>query len=348
MLHDAFTVDELDLRIVHALQINPRAPWSLVASAAGADRTTVLRRWRRMEEAGAAWICCYPMLTPGHALAVVEVSCVHGRALQVAAQVAADPHAVTVNVCTGNCDLGVEVFTRDQRDQSRYVLERLAAVDGIRETRTHHAAAYYAEASRWRLGLLNAAAERRLAVATGRLEGVDLAAAGQGTAITDAHREVAALLADDPRMPEATLAERLGVSRATAHRRLAGLLAAQPFMRCELAQSLTPWPVTAMFFLRCPADKVDVTAQALTRLREVRAVIATVGPHNLCFTVWVPSVSHVYRLESQLAARMPHVQVPDRAITIRPVKLMGHLLDEDGRRTGTVPIDLRQCPLQLA
>ena len=99
--------------------------------------------------------------------------------------------------------------------------------------------------------------------------------------VTDAQRELAYELAADPRMPVADLAARLGVSRATAHRRLTELLARSPFMRCELARSLTPWPVSAVFFLRCPADKIDVTAQALSKLREVRAVMATVGTYNL-------------------------------------------------------------------
>ena len=145
----------------------------------------------------------------------------------------------------------------------------------------------------------------------------------------------------------ADLAARLGVSRATAHRRLTGLLAAQPVLRCELARSLTPWPVSATFFLRCPADKIDVTAQALSKVREVRAVMVTLGPHNLFVAAWVRSVSQVYLLEAQLAARMPHVQITDRSFVTRPVKLMGQLLNEDGMRTGTVPIDLRRSPLEL-
>ena len=73
MSHDTFTVDELDLRIVHALQIHPRAPWSLVASVVEADRATALRRWRRMEEAGAAWVSCYPVETSEPTLAFVEI-----------------------------------------------------------------------------------------------------------------------------------------------------------------------------------------------------------------------------------------------------------------------------------
>jgi hypothetical protein len=50
---------------------------------------------------------------------------------------------------------------------------------------------------------------------------------------------------------------------------------------------------------------------------------------------------------ARLVARLPHVQVADRAFVIRPVKLMGQLLSEDGLRTGTVPVDLRKSPLEL-
>jgi DNA-binding Lrp family transcriptional regulator len=347
--HDTFTVDELDLRIVHTLQVSPRAPWSLVASVVGADRATVLRRWRRMEEAGAAWISCYPVETSEPAFAFVEISCMHGRTLEVAKRLAADPHAVTVNAYAGSRDLLLEVVTQNHRDQSRYVLERLSAVEGIREVRTHPSAAAYREGSQWRLDLLDQAAERRLAALTDTHgTPVRTATADRKAGLaTSAQRELAYALAADPRMPVADLAARVGVSRATAQRRLSALLAVHPVMRCELAQSLTPWPVCATFFLRCPADKIDVTAQALSMLREVRAVMVTVGPCNLYFSAWVRSVSDVYLLEAQLATRMPHVQVADRAFVIRPVKLMGQLLDEDGLRIGTVPIDLRQSPLDL-
>jgi DNA-binding Lrp family transcriptional regulator len=347
MSHEPFTVDELDLRIVHALQISPRAPWSLVAAVAEVDRATVMRRWRRMEEAGAAWITCYPIETSAPTFAYVEISCAHGQTLEVAARLAADPHAVSVNACAGSRDLLIEVATRDQRDQSRYVLERLAAVAGIRDVRTHQTAAFYRDGSQWRLGLLDAAAERRLATLDGASMATHYATSGP-KAFSDAQRELAHELAVDPRASVADLAARLGVSRATAHRRLAGLLAGYPFMRCELARPLTPWPVSASFFLRCPADKIDRTAQALSKLREVRAVMVTVGPHNLFIAAWVRSVNHVYLLEAQLAARMPHVQVADRSFVTRPVKLMGQLLNEDGMRTGTVPIDLRRSPLELA
>jgi hypothetical protein len=40
-------LDELDLALVNALQISPRAPWTEVATALEVDAATVARRWQQ-------------------------------------------------------------------------------------------------------------------------------------------------------------------------------------------------------------------------------------------------------------------------------------------------------------
>ena len=45
------------------------------------------------------------------------------------------------------------------------------------------------------------------------------------------------------------------------------------------------------------------------------------------------------RLEEELAGRFPDVRVRDRQLTLRAVKLVGRLLDEEGRAAGYVPLD---------
>ena len=339
--HESFTLDETDLRIVHALQVEPRASWSLIGSVTEVSPTTAMRRWKRLTEAGAAWIACYPAFSPPPTFAVVELMTAHGRTLEVAAELAADPHAASVNVYAGDCDVLVEVYATDYRDMSRYVLERLALVSGIREIRTHLATGGYREGSQWRLGQLDAAAEQRLvASGSGQRYGI-----GPVPSLTPEHREVARVLEADPRIPVADLATALGVSAATAHRRLNALLSAQPLLRCELCWTLSEWPISATFFIRCPAPKVQATGRALATVREVRAVIATTGPNDLFVAVRLRSVDHVRLLEEQIVSQLPHVVVTNRSLVIRPVKLMGHLLDEDGWRTGNVPIDFRRSPM---
>ncbi|MFF2513469.1 Lrp/AsnC family transcriptional regulator [Streptomyces sp. NPDC058086] len=48
----AMELDELDRGVVHALQIHPRAPWTLVGEVLGVNPVTAARRWHRLEEAG--------------------------------------------------------------------------------------------------------------------------------------------------------------------------------------------------------------------------------------------------------------------------------------------------------
>lgn len=48
-------LSELDLALVNALQISPRAPWTELAKALDIDAATVARRWERLRTAGHAW-----------------------------------------------------------------------------------------------------------------------------------------------------------------------------------------------------------------------------------------------------------------------------------------------------
>jgi hypothetical protein len=45
---------------------------------------------------------------------------------------------------------------------------------------------------------------------------------------------------------------------------------------------------------------------------------------------------------------VPNLTVVDRLITLRTVKRMGRLLDEDGRAIGAVPMDVWTDPLAVA
>ncbi|MFC7564574.1 AsnC family transcriptional regulator [Actinomadura namibiensis] len=51
-------MDELDLALVNALQLDPRAPWSRLSGPLGVDAATLSRRWSRLTESGAAWVTC--------------------------------------------------------------------------------------------------------------------------------------------------------------------------------------------------------------------------------------------------------------------------------------------------
>lgn len=59
---------------------------------------------------------------------------------------------------------------------------------------------------------------------------------------------------------------------------------------------------------------------------------------------WPPYPRSGQRLETQPTRRVPHVEVADRSVVIRPYKLVGRLLDPAGFATGVVPLDLGSAP----
>ncbi|MER7013523.1 Lrp/AsnC family transcriptional regulator [Saccharopolyspora sp. NPDC000359] len=334
-MHDGASLDEVDLALVNALQIHPRAPWSLIGAVLGIDPVTAARRWARLEHAGLAWISAYPPTTPTQATAFVELGCAPGRGVDVARELAADPQAMTVDVTAGGRDVLVTVSTPDPQVLSHYLLERMSRVEHLQQVRSHPAVRIYTEASRWRLRALDHEQTARMAREPGT---------GTGPVrLTEQDWAIVVALGADGRAPVAALAEAAGTSTSTVRRRMTRMLASgQLRLRCELARTQSGWPVYAWFFARVPPAHLDGTARALARIPEVRTVTSTAGPHNLVIAVWLRSLADVQDLEAHMSRRLPSLDIVDRSIVVRPVKLVGRLLDELGHATGFVPLDTRR------
>jgi hypothetical protein len=67
-------------------------------------------------------------------------------------------------------------------------------------------------------------------------------------------------------------------------------------------------------------------------------VVAIVGQYDLAIDVRTRTLDDVQRLEAAIEERMPGVQIVDRAVVLRTVKLMGRLLDDTGAACGFVPL----------
>ncbi|GAA3819739.1 AsnC family transcriptional regulator [Streptomyces coacervatus] len=328
-------LSETDLALVNALQISPRAPWSLIGRALGVGPVTVARHWERLVERREAWLTAYPGHTVGGQLvfAFVQVDCAPGAAVRVARQVAADPHVVAVDHVAGPCDLMVHLVAADLRAVSRYVVDRLSGLPGVVATRPLVAPHLYTEGSRWQLRAISSSQRGTLAAAA------PPSPAGPPR-FGELDRALLLALGENPRAAHAELAERLGVGASTVRRHLNGALAGGVIrLRCEVARSLSPAPVTMLLWLRVPPDQLERSARALGRLPEVRMCAAVSGTANLLVGVWLRSPADAVGLESEMVGKLSRLEIVDRAVTLRAVKLGGCLLDERGRIAGRVPMD---------
>ncbi|GAA4474078.1 Lrp/AsnC family transcriptional regulator [Rhodococcus olei] len=335
---DSFHLSELDLAVINAMQINPRASWTLIGEVLQVDPVTAARRWERLTRAGAAWVTCQPLGTADTSAALVEIECEPGRNLAVARQLSDDPQAVTIDLTAGGRDLVVTVVAPDLPALSSYLLERAGGFAHVTRVRSHPVVRFHTDASRWRLRSLERGQVRQLTADLGDRTPTDSAR----QAPTGADWAIATALAADGRASLAELAAAADVSVATARRRLGRLIGAgQIRLRCELARELTGWPISVWFFAETPPSELDDVAAALLPIPEVRAVVSTAGPHNLLVAAWLRRLEDVQRLEAQITRRLSAVTITDRSLVIRPYKLLGRLLDPHGFSTAVVPMDIR-------
>jgi DNA-binding Lrp family transcriptional regulator len=330
-------LDDVDLRIVAALQVAPRADWQRIGQAVEVSASTAARRWARMTGAGLAWISCHPMRLPGVSpiIAVIEVDCAPARLYSVAEHLLDDPHAINVVHTTGPCDLLVTAAFADHASLARYVGFRLGELDGVTGIRSQVATTLHADGTRWRLHRFTG--DTLAALQRGR---PPRPAAGRPVADPDeTDMAVIAAMSTDCRQSIVDIADRAGLSPTTVQRRLARLEADRLLVyRCEVARDLSGWPVAVTLWGSVPPSGVAPIAAQLAGLREVRMCMSLTGRHNLTFTVWVPSLDDVEALETNLTTRIPDLVIADRAVTLWPLKHGGHILDPRGRHIRLVPV----------
>ncbi|MER5634023.1 Lrp/AsnC family transcriptional regulator [Streptomyces nitrosporeus] len=336
-------LDELDYLLITALQTSPRAEWAQIGKALGVDASTAARRWNRLTEAGHAWLSCYTVAVGPTVpvIAFIEVDCAAGALHEVAAEIADDPHLITIEHVTGARDLVLTAAFPNLAALGRYVGFRLGRLPGVSATRSQTATTVHTEGSRWRLDRLAPGSQDLLAKER------DPAPPRRGPAALDAlDARLYLLLSEDFRQPAARLAERLGVSPTTVRRRLDRMHRQDALIyRCEVARCLSGWPVSVTLWGIAPAADASRIVSQLIRMRETRLCASLTGPHNLMLAVWLRSAEDIGAFEARLADRFPELTVADRAVTLWPLKLAGHVLDPEGRHLRGVPVTFWDEPV---
>ncbi|MER8160818.1 Lrp/AsnC family transcriptional regulator [Streptomyces sp. NPDC094472] len=326
-------VDERDLALINALQVTPRASWAQLGQALDLDPMTVARRWARLCDSGLAWVTCVagPALHSDFCMAYIEIECGPGRLEAVAAALSAERPVRYVHHLTGPYGLLVVIALRTPAAVSAYVRHTIDRLPGVRSSRVEMRTVGYSEASRWRLRSLERSQQHVLE----SLEARPAAVGGARVDVTD--QELYRLLHEDGRMPFTVLADRAGISEPTARRRVKRLLASRLLrLRCEVAQSISGWPVTAVCWASVPPQHLESTARSLTALQDVRLCCGLTGGRNLLLMVWLRTLGDLPRLEAAITERSSHVTIVDRATVLHTVKQMGRLLDAEGRSIGNV------------
>ncbi|WP_329124348.1 Lrp/AsnC family transcriptional regulator [Streptomyces sp. NBC_01353] len=330
---------ELDLALIDALQVAPRAPWSRIGRALGVDPTTAARRWERLRAGGLAWITAYSSAGTT-AVAYVEVRCRPRHLEAVSAAAAALPWVFSVDETAGDFDLFLSVAAPDLPTLGRSVHRIIGGLRGVRSTRTRLSITLYGEGRDWRMRAMEPA-ERAALSTSPRTRGRVVHGVRAYDRVCPEDRALLAALGGDGRLGYTELGAMTGMSEHTARRRVQRLTREGAItIRCDLAHPLAGLPTMVVYRACVPFAHLEATGNALARMDQVRMCVSVSGPENLLVLVWLHGLDAIDPFEAMLAERFPALEVKDRTVALHTPKRMGRLLDAQGRAIGRVPLGM--------
>ncbi|MFC9224020.1 Lrp/AsnC family transcriptional regulator [Streptomyces hygroscopicus] len=277
-MEENVTLDDLDLDLINALQVAPRAPHSLLADVVGSSERTVSRRLRRLMDAGALRVIAetdvarYTEGAPVH----VQVQCRAGSIPGVLRALSDRPDVRFAASTTGLADIVCEVYPATRAARARLLTTELQSVPGVERLRSYVVLRTYRTAAGWHLHRLGGEQLARLeSTAAWGSSGTPEPLSAAESAIIDA-------LTKDARVSNAALARVAALPESTTHRLLHGLLdrgLVRP--RADIEPELLGYAVEALLWLSVRPRATERVARELVAHPSMRYVTRITGERQL-------------------------------------------------------------------
>jgi DNA-binding Lrp family transcriptional regulator len=330
------TRDDLDRRVLHALQIDGRASFARIGEVLGVSDQTVARRYARLRREGVARVLGLtdPLrlgLTPW----LVRVRCTPDAAASVGEALARRPDTRWVSLISGGTEISCMVESR-AADQSEVLLLRtLPRTPRVVEVAAHAILhVFYGRdlSPVSRLGPLSP--DEAAALVSPDAPGSRAAEPGEPVPLEKGDRRMLDALAVDGRASAAELAAATGWSQTTVRRRMAQLRSAGALyfdLDLDLAQ-LSPSLRAGLWLEAEPARLAEVGA-ALTTHDEVAYAAAVTGTANIYASISCQGPGAFYRYLTGPVAALPGLRRTETAPLHRTLKGAGPPFTRLGSRS---------------
>jgi len=304
--------------------------------------TTAAARWRRLEQAGVAWIAVHPNpVSRDYVTAIVELTCIPRKRAALAERLVLDGRIVSVEESSRGSDLVLTVMVATLDELTGLVLVELSEAPGVQTVRSSVVVHAHHTGGDWRAGALDG--DQVAALRRARDQGLEEHAAARER-VPEGAWSIVAALASAPRLSVAELARSLDRNPATVRRHLGAVLSGERLaFRCDVAHDIVGLPVTATYIVRVPQAELPRVVAALRHTPELRMCLQVTGEANLIFSVLGRSVAAVGAFGDALGRRLPQVQVLESLLILRAVKGWG---GSSGRTVGAPASS--SCPRSCA
>ncbi|MEQ0558725.1 AsnC family transcriptional regulator [Amycolatopsis sp. NEAU-NG30] len=295
---ESVTLDPLDRRLLHALQLDARAPFSRIATVLDVSDRTVARRFARLRAAGAVRVSATPR---DRTEWLVRLRVLPHGAAGLARTLAGHADTAWVTVLSGGSEVAC-VFRTGDGAAPPAGLSRHPHVTGVSVQQ-----------------LLRPLMDRSWAGRTSALTAEQADAlrvpeyGPQPVRTAELDRRLLPALAADGRAACADLAARVGWSESAVRRRLEDLRGLLRF-HVEVDPALFGCRAQCLLWLTVtPARAAEVSRQ-LAADAEVAYVAATTGSHDLLAVVVCRDAEHLYRYVYERVGVRPGVERVETAV----------------------------------
>ncbi|MER7027924.1 MULTISPECIES: Lrp/AsnC family transcriptional regulator [Streptomyces] len=313
----------MDLALVHALQIDGRAPFSRIAAVLGVSDQTIARRYRRLRSSGAVRVLGLPNAHRlGHVQWIVRIHCTPDAAATIADALAKRQDTSWVSLTAGGTEIVCVTRARSTQERDALLLRKLPRTPRVVSVTAHcllHV--FFGGPTGW-----NGRGEVLTSDQVEQLRSFlpDPVVSETPLVLDERDERLMATLAVDGRVGYPELAVAGDCSESAAKRRLEHLRHHEAlFFDVEIDAQLLGYETEAMLWLSVPPSELVPVAHALADHPEVAFAAATTGPTNLVASVACRNVEAFYRYLTDRVGVLRTVQHVESAPIIRSVKRAG-------------------------
>ncbi|MBP2322529.1 DNA-binding Lrp family transcriptional regulator [Kibdelosporangium banguiense] len=309
-------IDEIDRALIHALEIDGRAPFSKIADVLGISDQTVARRYRRLRATMAARVV--GQTAPwrvGHVRWHVRIKCEPSTSLAVATALARRPDTYWVQMFSGGTEIDCVTESRNPEEPDTLLLQQLPRTPRVTDVSAHSILHVYFNERDYQALLDSLTPEQIDALRFRR------SISNEPVILDAADYRMLAALELDGRASHAELAKVTGWSESTVRRRMDYLRETGAlYYDVDIDTAALGFKLQARMWISVPPSELATAGEALTAHREIAFAAATTGTANLLTSVVCKDVPAFYEYLTTKVAALSAIEHMETSPVIRTIK----------------------------
>ncbi|MES5823773.1 Lrp/AsnC family transcriptional regulator [Streptomyces sp. RG80] len=315
---DPRPLDALDLKLMQALQLDGRAPFSRIGEVLGVSDQTVARRFRRLRTtAGMRVLGLVDESRLGRTSWIVRMRCTPDVAEQLANALARRPDTSYIDLISGGTEVLCAMKPRSRKDRDELLFDRLQRTPRVVSVSAHcmlHT--FYGGALGWISKVQALDADEEEALRPPPVEPSDAP-----VSLDAADEALVTVLRRDGRAAYSELQDATGQSESAVKRRVERLRSLGVlYFDVQHDNESLGHGLSAMLWLTVAPAALDRIGRALAQHPEIGFAAAVTGQANLVAAVRCRGTAELYTYLSERVGALDGVQSVETTLTLRQVK----------------------------